>query len=476
MFNDIWSLGIVLLNLTTGRNPWKAATLSDSTFRAYLNNPAEFLTTVLPISDELNAVLVRMLEIDWRHRMTIPELRVALERVTHFYSEGAVFDASMARCPWEVSADLQASTSGKESYPPQQRSPDWSKESSLVFTHPEAASDSSSSTQYSSCGATWAFDSPTSSDFMSDKFVFERPRTPPPINVPVSPISPCSSDSPRASFFATPRIVEFAPRRPRPAGARKPLTINTNCLEPQYYAKNNSLDSASTGSSVMQTAVDEDPYASSFFLASSKVSMTDSRDAGEISEDKEMTTPSSLWEYSAEDMSRYCSTQSSILERPKPFDNRSTAPSPDTETSTWDDQCQYSPSIYDSITDALPPPRSGSPPKQCHATDTPKGLFLRPIQFRPRPSAAPGPPPSRARERQPVEPFQSFIFHQTPSSPSLETWTAFPPPAAPAPPARAASGPAVDVTRRPPQNTQMRASRPWFLRARLFGTAADPLR
>ncbi|KAF8187061.1 kinase-like domain-containing protein, partial [Mycena galopus ATCC 62051] len=84
MFNDVWSLGIVLLNLATGRNPWKAATLSDSTFRAYLHDPSEFLMTVLPISAELNAVLVRMLELDWRHRMTIPQLRVALERVTNF--------------------------------------------------------------------------------------------------------------------------------------------------------------------------------------------------------------------------------------------------------------------------------------------------------------------------------------------------------------------------------------------------------
>ncbi|KAJ7211244.1 kinase-like domain-containing protein, partial [Mycena pura] len=84
MFNDIWSLGIVLLNLATGRNPWKAATLADSTFRAYLHNPSEFLLTVLPISNELNALLTRMLEIDWRDRITIPELRVALERVDYF--------------------------------------------------------------------------------------------------------------------------------------------------------------------------------------------------------------------------------------------------------------------------------------------------------------------------------------------------------------------------------------------------------
>ncbi|KAJ7634858.1 kinase-like domain-containing protein [Roridomyces roridus] len=282
MFNDIWSLGIVLLNLTTGRNPWKAALLSDSTFCAYLNNPAEFLTTVLPISMELNDVLARMLDLDWRRRMTIPELRIALEDVTHFYSEGAVFDGSMARCPWEVGVDLEASPSAQASASNHHYRSRWSKESSLVFTHPDGGSDSSSSTQYSSCGATWAFDSPTSSDsdhILSEKFIFERPRTPPPINVPVSPISPSSSESPaRPAFLVTPSIVQFPPRR-HPVGARKPLVINTNFAAPQYYAKNNniSLDSASTGSSAMQTAVDEeDPYASSFFLASGPKVLDDS--------------------------------------------------------------------------------------------------------------------------------------------------------------------------------------------------------
>ncbi|KAJ7823966.1 kinase-like domain-containing protein [Mycena olivaceomarginata] len=283
MFNDVWSLGIILLNLTTGRNPWKAATLSDSTFRAYLHDPADFLTTVLPISAELNAVLARMLEIDWRHRMTIPELRIALARVTNFYSDGAVFDGSMARCPWEVGVDLEASTSIKES---PQRSmprnrPQWSKESSLVFTRPNATdSESSSSTQYSSCGATWAFDSPTSStsdDLLGDQYMFERPRTPPLMNMPISPFSACSSDPQQASFVVTPSIMVDLPPRRQPNTARKPLKIDTNCLNSEYYGKNNSLDSVSTGSSVMQTAVDDDPYSSSFFFASSKASMIDFR-------------------------------------------------------------------------------------------------------------------------------------------------------------------------------------------------------
>ncbi|KAJ7778311.1 kinase-like domain-containing protein [Mycena metata] len=460
MFNDVWSLGIVLLNLATGRNPWKAATLSDSTFRAYLHNPSEFLTTVLPISAELNAVLVRMLEIDWQHRMKIPELRVALERVNNFYSDGAVFDGSMARCPWEVGVDLEASTSAKES--PRHRRPQWSRESSLVFMRPAATgSDSSSSTQYSSCGATWAFDSPTSSDsgnIMDDKYLFERPRTPPPIKMPISPISPCSSArEQRAAFLVTPSIVDFPPRR-QPNGARNPipLTINTN-LDPEYYSAKDSLDSASTGSSVMQTAVDDDPYASSFFFASSKISMVDTEDLGIESEDKEMTSPM-LWGYSAEDMSRYCSTQSSIPVRPKIYDDRSATPSPDTETAAWHDQCQFSSSIYASVTDA-PPPSRFDLPRKTHTGDTVNTPLRRPVQFFPRSANASGPP--LAGEGQPMEPFQSFIFHQTPSSPSLETWSTFSPATAPTSP------PTAGVARRTPGAAPLRVIRPWFLRASL---------
>ncbi|KAJ6595837.1 kinase-like domain-containing protein [Mycena vulgaris] len=408
MFNDIWSLGIVLLNLTTGRNPWKAATLSDSTFRAYLRDPSEFLTTVLPISAELNDVLVRMLEIDWRHRMTIPELRVALEGVTHFYSEGAVFDGSMARCPWEVGVDLEASSPVKGSFPRrslQPCRPEWSKESSLVFTHPDEASDSSSNTH--------------------DKYIFERPRTPPPIDY--------------AAFVVTPSIVDFPPRRqPNANAVRKPLTINTNCISPQYYAaKNISLDSTSTGSSAMQTAVDDDPYASSFFLAGSKRTM-----------------------------SRYCSIQSSILVRPKLFDNdRSATPSPDTEAAVWQDQCQYSSSIYHTVTDSIP--SRSEPAKIWHPSDAAQSPLRRPAQFFPRASAVSSPP--QTQEGRPVEPFQSFIFNQTPSSPSLETWTAFSSSPTSAP--HAASGPG-NVARRP-AGGQLRSIRPWFLRAKLFGSAGE---
>ncbi|KAF8263003.1 kinase-like domain-containing protein, partial [Lactarius quietus] len=83
-FNDIWSLGIILLNLITGRNPWKSASSSDPTFQAYLHDPVSFLPSVLPISAEVNEILLRTLDINWRNRISLSELRRAIRGVTTF--------------------------------------------------------------------------------------------------------------------------------------------------------------------------------------------------------------------------------------------------------------------------------------------------------------------------------------------------------------------------------------------------------
>jgi len=72
--NDVWSLGVILVNLTCGRNPWKQASMEDSTYRAYTRN-RDFLKTILPVSDELNDILGRIFTRNPEQRITLPELR-----------------------------------------------------------------------------------------------------------------------------------------------------------------------------------------------------------------------------------------------------------------------------------------------------------------------------------------------------------------------------------------------------------------
>jgi serine/threonine protein kinase len=77
--NDIWSLGVILINLVCGRNPWKQANADDETFNAYLRNP-DFLMSILPISKQLNTLLKQIFCVDPSKRINIQELR------SHFLS------------------------------------------------------------------------------------------------------------------------------------------------------------------------------------------------------------------------------------------------------------------------------------------------------------------------------------------------------------------------------------------------------
>ena len=118
--NDIWSLGIILLNLTTGRNPWKSATSNDDTYQAYLKDSDVFLMSVLPISEELNDILIQILKINWTARISLNDLRAAVEGVSTFYADHVIFEGSLAKCPWEAGVDLG---NGTVSDPPVKKRP-----------------------------------------------------------------------------------------------------------------------------------------------------------------------------------------------------------------------------------------------------------------------------------------------------------------------------------------------------------------
>ncbi|AEO55528.1 hypothetical protein MYCTH_2299470 [Thermothelomyces thermophilus ATCC 42464] len=86
--NDVWSLGVILVNLTCGRNPWKQASYEDSTYRAYIKS-RDFLKTILPVSDELNDILGRIFTRNPDERITLPELRAQILACSRFTQQPA---------------------------------------------------------------------------------------------------------------------------------------------------------------------------------------------------------------------------------------------------------------------------------------------------------------------------------------------------------------------------------------------------
>ncbi|KAI0325179.1 kinase-like protein [Cubamyces sp. BRFM 1775] len=297
LFNDVWSLGIILLNLITGRNPWKSASADDCTFQAYLKDPLHFLPTVLPISHEVNLLLTRTLEVDWRHRITLREMRHALKAIDNFYSPDVIFEDSMARCPWEAGlrADADSDSSAEaepephelpEQEPQENFTSTWSgdSDSEMVFTRersvakesnwsdsfpfraravedlstaPSAYSRSSSRSRShsgSGSGSDARSDprsmspSPDSPVYTTTK-LFEALQTPG--HSPASAYSVLSSSPSIPSPPVTPHANSGWGQQGRP---KLVLTVNTDGYRPEYY--DNSVTMLSATASSMHTALE----------------------------------------------------------------------------------------------------------------------------------------------------------------------------------------------------------------------------
>ena len=202
-----------------------------------------------------------MLEVDWRDRSTMREVRYAITKITTFYSDGVVFEGSMARCPWESGMDIDDSSStGTNPYPRSLSSESvdplivsrWSKDttSDIVFTNYSNYSSISGSG-----GATWASESPVSSNSALD-----HPRI-----GPLDSVMAPSSAQLGAGLPFTPNNPDkiFGTKVGRIG--RRSLKIDTNLTRPRAYDANSSMSSSS---SIMQTAIEYDPYSSMFFLNS----------------------------------------------------------------------------------------------------------------------------------------------------------------------------------------------------------------
>ncbi|RUP47604.1 kinase-like domain-containing protein [Jimgerdemannia flammicorona] len=81
--SDVWSLGILLLALIFGRNPWQEASLADPVYAQYRRNP-HVLKQLFPISDDVLSLLRLALAVDPSRRPSVRELRRAFSCVRSF--------------------------------------------------------------------------------------------------------------------------------------------------------------------------------------------------------------------------------------------------------------------------------------------------------------------------------------------------------------------------------------------------------
>ncbi|KAK7062610.1 hypothetical protein VNI00_000098 [Paramarasmius palmivorus] len=85
--NDIWALGIILLNILTGLNPWRSASLSDPSYRKYVHSPTSHLRNHYSmLSEDVLRILGQMLCSEPHSRIGIPALRMEIQRLCTFYS------------------------------------------------------------------------------------------------------------------------------------------------------------------------------------------------------------------------------------------------------------------------------------------------------------------------------------------------------------------------------------------------------
>lgn len=80
---DVWSLGVIAINLFCGRNPWKRAHVSDEAYRQYLKDPS-FLQQILPVSDEFAGILHGIFTSDVRSRVSLTQLREQIKACDMF--------------------------------------------------------------------------------------------------------------------------------------------------------------------------------------------------------------------------------------------------------------------------------------------------------------------------------------------------------------------------------------------------------
>lgn len=86
---DIWSLGVLFLNITSAKNPWPSASIEringNNVFQSYLNDE-KVLSSIFAISNNFNCLLVQIFKLNPNDRISLEDLAYEIGRCNFFNS------------------------------------------------------------------------------------------------------------------------------------------------------------------------------------------------------------------------------------------------------------------------------------------------------------------------------------------------------------------------------------------------------
>lgn len=137
---DVWSLGVILVNLVCGRNPWRIASPSDESFNAFLKDP-HFLRKILPVSEDCLYILTRIFTVDPSQRISLTELRKLILNIPSFSMDEEELRAV------HIAAQKQIQPTSAVPYEVEE---DWNDDAVFVFDQetPSLRADSGSPSPY----------------------------------------------------------------------------------------------------------------------------------------------------------------------------------------------------------------------------------------------------------------------------------------------------------------------------------------
>ncbi|KAJ3200192.1 hypothetical protein HK099_002783, partial [Clydaea vesicula] len=82
--NDVWSMGILLINLLFGKNPWHEASEKDPIYSSYIGHNPQVLKKQFNLSNEGESLFNKIFELDVNKRISLQQLKSLIINIPSF--------------------------------------------------------------------------------------------------------------------------------------------------------------------------------------------------------------------------------------------------------------------------------------------------------------------------------------------------------------------------------------------------------